>query len=102
MGTKKFTQTGRVVYDRKKHPFKISDLIRIGTRTDVVFYSVPEFGAQAFFRRLEECAMGVPGEVGVDKPGGGEFGGGGASRTWGSGSAVDIGKYRGICFIIEE
>ena len=68
-----FTEKGRVVYDRKKHFFGISDFLRIAKKIDsIMYYKTPG----AFDQVLADLAAPA------FEPGEGEFGGGGVTRPF--------------------
>ena len=78
----KKTQKGRIIYDRKIHPFTIRDLVRIGRQTPAfVVLAAPE-SYNTLMNVLEDFIVAVE-DPGISY-GGGEFGGGGATREFGS------------------
>jgi len=75
----KKTQKGRVVHDRKIHPFTIRDLIRIGLQTaSLILYASP--GA---YSNLSQELSDDSAEDPDFSFGGGSLGGGGATGSFG-------------------
>ncbi len=96
---------GRVVYARKKHEMSTTDLIRIGKKTGVVFYSVAADQIREFLTKLEEAADALPFIRAWQIGGGGStFGGGGASRYFPylSSSRALNDVQQGVCFLIDD
>jgi len=95
------TKKGRVVYDRPTHYWTINDLERIGKKTGIVVYY---FSGDQFDRAqtaLSEIYAGVE-DTDVDF-GGGESGGGGASRPVpDSSKSFSNPKYANAILIMEE
>ena len=81
----KKTQKGRVVHDRKIHLFTKRDLIRIGSQTATLILRAPFEEYNAIHQLLVDFVEVSPGVV----FGGGEFGGGGATRDFGSGNGSE-------------
>lgn len=73
------TCKGRVVYNRKLHPFSIKDAVRVGKK-------IPKLVVLSFdvedIEILQWIARGAPADDLPPQFGGGEFGGGGASRGY--------------------
>jgi len=80
---RKCTWTGRVVYDRKPTPFKLRDVYRILSKmywADVLTNEEEIAIAEAAIERLQTLLNDAGADPGAVSGGGGEFGGGGATR----------------------
>lgn len=100
---RRYTQKGRVVYDRPKHIFKFKDFLRLAKKTNSQIYSIMSEDWEAFVETVKkayEDAAGATLETRVVLGHGGEFGGGGATRTFESPLPGDL--RAGMIFIIEE
>ena len=73
------TCKGRVVYDRKPHPFKIKDLVRIGKKVPTIVVISYEIDIVGIFRWI---AAGFPDDKKPEWVCGEGFGGGGATRVF--------------------
>lgn len=88
------TREGRVVYDRKKHRWNISDFQRIRKTLSIPLYIIPANNLGALETALQEdISQGMPGF----SFGGGESGGAGAS-----GEFSESEEYARIIVIMEE
>lgn len=91
---RKYTIRGRVVYDRKHHPFSIRDLLRIGKTLDAELVELSGTGSGSAWADIQEAIGDArkSDEVVVTVPdfGGGRVGGAGSTRTFGGISAKRI------------
>lgn len=88
------TKKGRVVYDRQRNPFSVSDFLRISKKLSVERYKA---GSESFDEILQIVRGSNPvGPSGIIF-GGGSFGGAGASRSFYDGN--EIGR---MILIMEE
>lgn len=84
---KKCTRKGRVVYDRARHAFRRSDVLRVARGAGVQRFVASVDGINAILTRIRNDPVNF-------SFGGGSFGGGGATR--------DYGEPEKRFFIIEE
>jgi len=96
---RKFTQTGRVVYNRKKHLWTTKDLIRIGESAGSTIFYISERSWEGVIADVQEVLYEGDAET-VDF-GGGEFGGGGATRAITRVASKSISPYRRVIIIVE-
>lgn len=88
------TKKGRVVYDRRRNPFSVSDVQRISKKLPIQQY---EATTDRFNQILEVVRSGeLPGFALEVHGGSGSFGGAGATRSF---SGSEIGR---IVLIMEE
>ncbi len=74
------TNRGRVVYQRKPHVWKVTDVIRIARQSDVVFFNIPLLDWETFQKKFQLWFGAQASEFAGF--GGGVFAGGGATRSW--------------------
>lgn len=94
-----WTTKGRVVYDRKKHPFTIRDVVRIGKTIGAQIFKITPQAAGSLYRDVEVLLQtSEQSEIVLQDTilfGGGGFGGAGATREF------DSARYK-MMIIIEE
>jgi len=96
---RKFTQSGRVVYNRKKHLWTTKDLMRIGKSFGATFFYISERSWEGVIADVQEVLFAKPTED-FDF-GGGEFGGGGATRSVARVASPGPSPYRRVIIIVE-
>lgn len=74
------TQKGKVVYERAKHDFTLRDVLRIGHKVGAEIFEIKE---ELFQEVLEQILLGTEVDTAF-RFGSGAFGGGGATRAFGS------------------
>lgn len=99
---RQYTSKGRVVYNRPKHPFSCRDVDRIIKKSKCgLFIIVPAKIWENFYFDTLAAARGWIRGVGEDfRFGGGEFAGGGATRSFGAPGDRKVPAY--LTFIMEE
>lgn len=88
---RRYTIRGRIVYDRKFHPFNTSDLFRIGKKIGVPVFRITRTSYQELLDALEPILEDDSKyqDTITYEPGGGTFGGGGASSEFGGRAVSD-------------
>lgn len=96
---RRFTQKGRVVYDRPKHLFNVRDVLRIGRKIGsyVFLYSGGSF--VSLLQGFQDAAVGGSGTPDFGE---GTFGGGGTTRPFGKNVESPEGALSGRVIIIVE
>jgi len=82
---RRYTRTGRIVYDRPKHLFNTKDWLRLSKKTNAQIFEIPQEKWQAFeeiVKKAFEEAHGETLQVYMVLEDGGEFGGAGATRSF--------------------
>ena len=96
---RRFTQTGRVVYDRQKHFWKPRDIIRMGKKLSIPIFGIPSWNWDTLAKKVSELFYAE--DTSIINFGGGEFGGGGASRTYQEGTEKVPDKVARMIIIVE-
>lgn len=96
---RKFTEKGRVVYNRKKHLWTTKDLIRIGENLGATFFRISGRSWKGVIQNVSET---LDRSYASDFTFGlGEFGGGGATRYFGEERVAEKSGLGRVIIIVE-
>ena len=96
---RRFTEKGRVVYDRPKNKFKSRDVIRIGKSIGATIFEVSDKSWIYIVQDVAETLYAEDSSYSSEDDSG--FGGGGVTRPFEGSNAKSIDPYRRVIIIVE-